>query len=172
MKIIESGMEFVTDNIFHIEKSSEYTNLGEGVKSVEFIRSVDNNLFFIEAKSSFPNPNNVTPNSDKEHKTGTELFNEAVSDICEKFMHSLNLYSAIDVGVVGSGFPEDYHPADNVKLSLFLIINGFDISWCDEIEKTLKEKMRKSLCIAKIWKPKFYVINDKIAAKRNLIVSQ
>jgi hypothetical protein len=32
--ITESGMDFVADNIFHIEKSPLYTQIGSGVRSL------------------------------------------------------------------------------------------------------------------------------------------
>ena len=45
--IYESGMAFIVDNAFQIEKSMIYKGLGEGVKSVEFIRVVDDSLLFV-----------------------------------------------------------------------------------------------------------------------------
>lgn len=170
--ITESGMEFIADNVFHIEKSPAYARLGGDVKSVEFVRAKDNKLLFIEAKSSFPNPNNPAPNPDKEDKTGDELFQEEISDICDKFTHSLNLYSAVDVGVTEDGFPPDYKPSDKVSLMFILVINGFDRSWCDEIEKALTNRMRDSICISKIWKPEVFVINDEAAASRKITVDK
>ena len=56
--IIESGMHFIAENSFYIEKSNIYTKLGEGIKSIEFVRVIDNKLLFVEAKSTFPNPSN------------------------------------------------------------------------------------------------------------------
>ena len=47
--ISESGMEFVSDNAFYIEKSDLYTKLGDGVRSVEFIRIKGDKLLFVEA---------------------------------------------------------------------------------------------------------------------------
>jgi len=105
-----SGLAFIDENVFHIEKSPLYTQLGNNVKTVEFIRSINKDLLFVEAKSSFPNPDGTIPNPKKGNKIGTELFDEEIADICEKFTHSLNLYSAIKVGVIGNGFPPDlYH---------------------------------------------------------------
>ena len=166
-----SGMDFVDDNVFHIEKSSMFTQLGEGIKSVEFIRSIGNRLLFIEAKPSFPNPNNPTPNPDKGNKTGSELFREEIDDICEKFIHSLNLYAAIDVGVTDSEFPPEYKPSDKVSLVFILVINSFEKAWCNSVEIELVNKLRKSICIFKIWKPKVHVINHKTAFQRNLIIA-
>ena len=166
-----SGMDFVDDNTFHIETSSIYKLLGEGIKSVEFIRSIGNRLLFIEATSSFPNPDNSTLNPNKGNKTGSELFQEEIDDICEKFIHSLNLYSAIDVGVTKSGFPSEYKPCDNVSLVFILVINGFKTAWCNNVEIELINKLRSKIYISKIWKPNVHVINHETAFTRNLIVS-
>jgi hypothetical protein len=168
--ITESGMQFISNNIFHIEKSLQYTKLGDSVKMVEFVRTMGDKLLFVEAKSSFPNPHNLEPNEAKGNKTGEEIFREEVADICDKFTHALNLYSAIHVGATKDGFPADYKPALKVSLMFILVIRGFERSWCDEIVMAVKEKVRKSVSIAKIWKPEILVMNDEIAANRNIIV--
>jgi hypothetical protein len=169
--ILESGMAFIAENTFHIEKSSAFACLGERIKSVEFIRAKDNKLWFVEAKSSFPNPNNPKPSPDKGDRTGDELFQEEIEDICDKFIQSLNLYSAVDVGVTEDGFPPDYKPSDKVSLLFILVINGFEMSWCDEIERALTNRLRESISMAKIWRPEISVINDKTAVARGLIAS-
>ena len=168
--IVESGMSFAADNAFHIEKSEQYTKLGKGVKSVEFVRSKGSKLLFVEAKASFPDPNNLVSNPNKGNKTGSELFREEIADICDKFIHSLNLYSSIEVGATESGFPQEYMPSDKVSLVFVLAINGFKKSWCDEVERALTNKLRESICISRIWKPKVHVINQDIAEKRGLIL--
>ena len=35
----QSGMDFIADNTFHIEESTIYTNIGDSIKTVEFIRT-------------------------------------------------------------------------------------------------------------------------------------
>jgi hypothetical protein len=50
--IIESGMPFIADNTFRIEESAAYRALGDGIKSVEFVRRKDEALMFIEAKTT------------------------------------------------------------------------------------------------------------------------
>lgn len=165
-----SNMNFIDKDAFHIEESQIYTQIGKGIKSVEFIRSMGNKLLFIEAKSSFPNPNNTTPNIEKGNKTGIELFREEIDDICEKFIHSLNLYSAIDVGVVKEGFPPEYRPSDKVYLVFILVINSFKKDWCGRVERELINKLRESICILKIWKPEVHVINHETAIQRNLTI--
>ena len=170
--IIESGMNFIADNAFRIEKSPLYTQLGSNVKSVEFIRAINDKLLFIEAKSSFPNPNNPAPNPNRGNKTGGELFREEIVEICDKFIHSLNLYSAVAIGVTDDTFPPDYNPPNKVSLLFILVINGFKMTWCDEIERALTNLIRKSIYVANIWKPEVSVINDKIASSRGLITKR
>jgi hypothetical protein len=169
--ITESGMNFAADNSFHIEKSPQYKGLDGNVKSVEFIRAKDDELWFVEAKSSLPNPNNLKPNPDKNNRTGKELLQEVIADICDKFTHSLNLYCAIDIGVIKGGFPADYKPANNVSLVFILVINGFESSWCTDVEKAINRQIRESITMSKIWKPEVLAMNDETAARRGIIVS-
>jgi hypothetical protein len=167
--IFESEMIFVADNVFHIEKSLQYAELGDRVKTVEFVRAKGDKLMFVEAKSSFPDSSNKSPNPKKENKTGDELFREEISDICDKFTHSLNLYSAVAVGITADRFPPDYKPANKVSLMFVLVINGFEKSLCDEIERALKQRIRESVCMSKIWKPDVCVMNHVTAKERHLI---
>ena len=169
--ITESNMNFIADNAFYIEKSPIYTGLGKNVKSVEFIRSKGHKLFFVEAKSSFPDPSNPNPNPKKDNKTGKELFKEEIIDICDKFVHTLNLYSAVNVGVIENGFPAEFNPSQKVSLVFVLVINGFHKSWCDEVERALANKLRESICIDKIWKPEISVLNHEEAIKRKLSIA-
>jgi hypothetical protein len=162
--ITESGMDFIADNVFHIEKSPFYTRLRGSVKSVEFVRAKGCKLMFVEAKSSFPKLN------DTDDKKSTR-FREEVEEMCDKFVHSLNLYSSIDVGVADNGFPADFKPADKVSLVFILVINGFKTAWCDPIKKALRNRVRQSRCMANIWKPEIFVINEKTAAARKLITN-
>jgi len=169
---IESDMKFVADNIFDIE---EYMASGgyDGVKSVEFVRSIGDKLLFVEAKSSFPNPDNPKPNLDKGDKTGSQRFDEEITKICDKFIHSLNLYSAVGIGVIEGGFPPEYKPADNVSLQFILVIRDHENSWCINIERALTNRIRESsICMSKIWKPEVIVMNDKIATKHKIIVGE
>ena len=168
--IIESGMSFVADNAFYIEKSPLYTQLGENVKSVEFVRSMGNKLLFVEAKSSFPNPNNPTHNPVKGYKTGFELFREEIAELCDKFIHSLNLYSSVYIGVAENGFPPEYKPSATVSIMFVLVINNFNKSWCDEVERALLNTIRESICISRIWKPEIYVLTHEMATKWKLTI--
>ena len=75
-----------------IEESAAYASIGGCVKSVEFIRAIDDKLVFVEAKTTFPNPDNPSAGND-------ERFQAEINYVCDKFIHSLNLYSSIRVGV-------------------------------------------------------------------------
>ncbi len=153
-------MEIIADNAFHIEKSGCYTKLKDCIKTVELIRAKGDNLMFIEAKSSFPNP------KDSE---SIVKFQSGIDDICDKFIHSLNLYASIAIGVNEEPLP-DFKPANKVSLKFILIINNFEHKWCRQIANALTNQLRKSDCIAKIWKPEVLAINSKTAAKYNLII--
>lgn len=73
MKVItESEMKFgkfdETD-LFHIEDSKIYKDLGSGIKTVEFILKYDeNSIVFLEAKQSCPNAANRYESEEKEKK--------------------------------------------------------------------------------------------------------
>ena len=63
MEYIESGMDFSplfeSNNTIYIEKSIFLNKLGNGVKTVEFLTLMPGKkLYFVEAKSSAPNPSN------------------------------------------------------------------------------------------------------------------
>jgi len=156
--ITESGMDFVANNTFHIEKSQLYTNLGEGVHSVEFIRAKDNTLLFVEAKTTFPNP-----------EKSEENFQTQINDICDKFIHSLSLYSSVEVGVNEKMFANDFVLSEKVFLIFILVIKNHEIKWC----RPIKQKITLTLpsYLKKIWKPEVYVLNHEAASKRKLVIT-
>ena len=160
--ITESGMDFIADNTFHIEKSDVYTKLKGSIKTVEFIRVKDDKLLFVEAKSSFPNPNN---------SESSAKFQLEIDAICDKFVHSLNLYASIAIGVNGQ-LPPDFNPAVKVSLKFVLIFNDFEQEWCVKIQKALTNQLRKSESITKIWKPYVFAMNQEMATKQNLIIEK
>ena len=70
--ITESEMnfgKFDETNLFHIEDSKIYKDLGSGIKTVEFILKYDeNSIVFLEAKKSCPNAVNRYESEEKEQK--------------------------------------------------------------------------------------------------------
>ncbi|MDR2268114.1 MAG: hypothetical protein LBD81_01530 [Holosporaceae bacterium] len=156
--IEESGMSFVTDNAFRIEKS---TNIKE-VKSVDFVLIHNKSLIFIEAKTSFPNPHNPS-------KENFEKFRKGIGDIYEKFIHSLNMYSSIKLGVRDEELPKNFINTGSVKLVFVLIIKNHETSWCNELKNILTGMFPKYL--NGIWNHEVFVINHKTAIKYKLTVS-
>jgi len=158
--ITESGMDFIADNVYRIEKSEVYSNLGEGVKTVEFVRASGDNLLFVEARTTFPNPNN--PDIGNSERFVTEL-----RDISEKFIHSLNVFSAIKIGVLHDRAEYMILP-ENVSLVFVLVIKSHKLEWCKPIEKELVAFLPRY--IKRIWKPAVYVLNHDTAVKRDIAI--
>ena len=139
-----------------IDKSEIYKKLKvDKIKSVEFIRIKDNELLFVEAKTTFPNPNKSEEN-----------FKSEIEDICDKFIHSLNLFSSVKVGVTEELFPRDFIMPEKSSLVFVLVIKNHQLGWCNEIYRKLIDSLPSYL--KKIWRPEVYVINHETAIKRNL----
>lgn len=61
--------KFDETDLFHIENSKIYKDLGLGIKTVEFILKYDeNSIVFLEAKKSCPNVANRYEAEEKEQK--------------------------------------------------------------------------------------------------------
>lgn len=155
--------DFEENKIFKIEKSKLHNKIGNGIKVVEFVLlRNENELNFIEAKSSSPRPT----------KQNVIRFNEFIEEISDKFVHSFNLfYSAIlkrnkDYGEMNNNFFE----LDNsqIKLKFILVIKGHEIEWLLPISDALKKKLSYQNTI---WKSEVIVMNDEIANKYNLVKS-
>jgi len=165
--ITESGMDFVSENTFQIEKSAAYKNSGKGIRSVEFVRVKEDKLLFVEAKTKFPNPN-PDPNNPSEENGEEKLkrFQSEINNICDKFIHSLNLFSSVKVGVTEDTFPDDFVLPDRVSLVFVLVVKNHELNYCKPIKQKLMEILPSYL--KKIWKPEVYVINHKTATKQEL----
>ena len=159
--ITESDMIFIPDNTFHIEDSSLYKSLGEGIKSVEFVRIKDRDLMFVEARKSFPNPENI----DAENLT---KFHTQIDEISEKFLHSLNLLSSVEVGVANGNYPDDFILPDKLSLVFVFVIKDHETKWCRFIRLKLLENLPTYL--KTIWRPEVFVINHQTAVNRKLAV--
>ena len=61
--------KFDETNLFHIENSKIYKDLGLGIKTVEFMLNYDeNSIVFLEAKKSCPSDANGYESEEKEQK--------------------------------------------------------------------------------------------------------
>jgi len=155
--IRESEMNFINRNAFYIEKSTLYLGMNN-IRSVEFIRVKDDSLMLIEAKKSFPNPD-----------TSGEEFESEINEICEKFIHSLNLYSSVKVGVYNEIFNDDFVPPEKVTIEFVLVIKSHKMIWCKKVRNALIVALPTYL--KKIWKPEVYVINHEIAVNEQIAVA-
>ena len=171
MKVItESEMnigKFDEADVFHIEDSKIYNNLGSGIKTVEFILKYDeNSIVFLEAKKSCPNAANRHESEEKEQK-----FEEYYSSITEKFIASLQIYLAAildkyqDVSEVGDRL-RNVDSMKNIQLKFILVIkNVEDITW---LAGPLAELKARLLQLRKIWGVEVAVLNEELAREYSL----
>ncbi len=172
MKIIpESEMNFGPydeADLFYIEQSAIYKELGSGIKTVEFIirRAEKKDIIFLEAKRSCPNPANRHESEEKEWK-----FEEYFSSITDKFIDSLQIYAAAmldryqDKTELGSNLRAVTSLKD-VQLKFVLVIkDAIDIEWLAGPRAEIEERLRK---IKNIWNVKLAVINEEIAREYKL----
>jgi hypothetical protein len=148
--INESGMDFIanTGDTYQIEKSQALATVGSNVKTVEFIRQTEGEFRFVEAKF------------DKEF---TGKFDKQKREICDKFLHSLNLYCSIVLGVADDAIPLIY---DKTRIVFVLVINDCAEDSCIKINGVLKSMLNPYL---KIWKADVAVLNLAAAKKYNII---
>jgi hypothetical protein len=161
--IEESEMSFISDDAFRIENSDTYKTLrGKGIKTVEFVRALNNEkLAFIEAKKSFANPENPLPGN-------LAKFESEAGEICEKFLHSLNLFASVKIGVYKETLPEIAQNEKTTSLVFVLVVKYHNCKGCKMIETKI-EKLLPAYLKA-IWKPEIRVVNYQKAITLNLAV--
>lgn len=154
-----SGMQFIADDAFPIEDSEAYKKAkrGNGLRSVEFVRVMGGNLVFIEARSTVAHPDN-----------SPEAYKKEVAEICEKFIHSLNLLSAIRIGIVEEMLPDAFSDGHRLCLFFTVVIRNHEDSWCRPIKRQLENLLPGY--IKQIWQPKIFVINYEIAKQMQIAV--
>lgn len=172
MKVIaESEMnfgKFDEAELFHIEDSKIYKELGSGIKTVEFILKYNkNSILFLEAKKSCPNAANQYESKEKEEK-----FKEYYDSITEKFIASLQIYLAAifdkfeDTSEVGDNL-KSIHGLKDIQLKFVLVIkNATDITWLAGPMAELKARL---LQMRKIWGVKIAVLNEELAGEYGLL---
>lgn len=172
MKIItESEMnfgEFDEETLFHIENSKIYKDLGDGIKTVEFILKYDeNSIVFLEAKKTCPNKENRKESPEKEKK-----FEEYYSSIVEKFVASLQIYLASilnkypDTSEMGEKL-RTITDMKEIKLKFVLVVKkADDITWLVGPAAELKARL---LQIRKIWGVEVAVLNEEMAKEYGIV---
>lgn len=161
--ISESDMnfgEYDETKLFQIEKSSIYRTLGKGVRTVEFVLyHRPNEILFIEAKSSSPKSNNQVS------------FNDFITEISEKFTHSIDLYFSLVLKRLNDesdDMPECFKSANYAmaRIKLLLVINGHQLDWLRPISDSLKNALKRQL---KTWNLELAVLNHELAEKYDLL---
>ena len=160
----DSGMYFIRDNAFRIEESDVHEKVkSNGIKVVEFTRVIENHLYFVEAKKSLYDPNSG--------ERAVRFFREEIEKIRDKFIHSLNLFASVKVGVLEENFPDDFELPKNVLLVFALVVKEHDILQCkltnDALVKSISQTMPQYWM--HIWKPIVQVVNHEMAVKQNLV---
>lgn len=171
MKIIqESKMNFGPfdeKNLFHIEESQIYKELGDGIKTVEFIvKNGRDDIVFLEAKESCPNVSNRYESEEKEKK-----FEEYYISITDKFVESLQIFLSVlmdkheNISEVGMELSH-IHSMRNIKMKFILVVRkAKDIAWLAGPLAELKARLRY---IRKIWNIDIIVLNEELAKKNKL----
>ena len=95
-------------------------------------------------------------------------FQEEINNICDKFIHSLNLFASIKIGVNEEIFANDFALPETLSLVFMLVIKNHESSWCRHIKSKLISTL--SSYYKKIWKPEVHVLNHETAIKQNLTV--
>lgn len=172
MKIIpESEMNFgpfAEADLFQIEKSKIYKELGTGVKTVEFVlRADEKRIVFLEAKKSCPNMANRYESEEKEQK-----FEEYYSSVTEKFAASLQIYLASvlnryeDISEVGREL-RNVESLQDIQLKFILVVKkAEDIAWLAGPRAELEARLRQ---LRKIWRIEVAVLNEELAREYRLM---
>ena len=154
-------MAFVADNVFHIEKSALYGKLAsKGVKSVEFVGVQDDKLLFVEARTTLPKP------GDDPSAENPLRFQEEINDICDKFIHSIQLFSSVKIAVNEATLPCDFAMPEKVSLSFILVVKELGAKSCRRTEETLKANLPSYF--KKIWRPRVRVLNHEDAVGQGI----
>jgi len=168
--ITESEMnfgKFDEENLFHIENSKIYKDLGSGIKTVEFIlKWKKNEILFLEAKTTCPNSANKNESMEK-----TQKFEEYYSEITEKFIDSLQVYLAAvmgryqDLAEIGAEL-RSVDSMKEIRLKFILVVkNAKDITW---LAGPLAELKARLLQVRKIWGVEVAVLNEELAKENKL----
>lgn len=163
IKITESKMVFEPyeeDDIFEIEKSKINQMAGDCINTVEFVLVRDvSKILFVEAKSSTPR-----------ESTDKYRYEEFITEIKEKFIHSFELYQALrcqryDINMqIGTNLKNLDWKQGEIKF--VFVIHGHQKEWLPPIREALLKAMDS---FNKIWKSDIIVLNDEMAMRWNLV---
>lgn len=170
--IIESSMTFgpyPDGYCFHIENSTAYQKVRDGVPMAEFLllRSKNGNpysVWVVEAKSSAPQPGNKMS------------FDEYIEDIKGKLTNALSLGLAVCLKRHAAAATELPEPFKSLDLSvadfrLLLVIHGHQDAWLPPLKDALSKALRSTVKIWALSATAVEVINDSLARQYGLILA-
>ena len=154
MKTIhESGVDFGPyreEELFHIEQSKLYQDLGQGLKATEFVLQADNNIIFVEAKTNAPNPENKDDSSED----------------------SLGVYTAAllkrypDTSEIGVSLQRPDLAGIKIVFALVITNPAAETDWLSPIKSVLEDRLRRWM---KIWDIDIIVLNQALAKRFGII---
>lgn len=168
---IESGMTFGPydkNDVFRIEKSELYQKVFiHDLRTLEFVIWHNENLVFLEAKTSTPDYRNTNESDEKKKK-----YKKFINSIAEKFEDSIDLYFSLITGrQIDSDFSEKLLKLDYSKINIVLVVvikNAYGeslIHYKDKLNTMLKVKM-------KVWNIKNILFIDEEKAQEKGFVRE
>lgn len=170
-EIHESDMifRFPEEVLFHIEQSEAYKHTQDHMRMSELIyykKEEENQcIISLEAKKTAPNPNS------EKVKNPKKKFQDYISEICEKFLNSLDLFFHMVLrndSEIPSGFDDIQY--ERVRFLFVLVIKNQKKEWLGAVSETLNQELQSYIRVHNIWKAKVIVINEEIAIAKRLAV--
>lgn len=165
--IPESDMkfgEYKEKQVFQIEECVQYTEKlrQHEVRCCEFILLRSNKLYFVEAKSSYPDPIGGIVKDEKQ-------YDKDIREIAEKMRHSLELYANILLNRYSQdGVSQEMKNVKELEMRLILVIKNADRSWIDPLHDIFRKELNAEM---RIWKiPDFIILNEEMARKKHFII--
>ena len=157
--VYHSKMGFIYDNVFPIEEQGLNVRLGEGIRTVEFNRCMKSKLVFVEARTTFAQTDGI------DISDGTNL-QKQTQEVVEKFIHSLNIYAAIKIGVIDEPMSNHSTP-DKISIVFVLVVKRGTSQGCRKLSKIVFNQIPS--WFTKIWGLKVYAVNGQTAINRGLV---
>jgi hypothetical protein len=162
IQIVESEVTFGPfdpNDIYQIEQSP-YVRLSQNIKCCEFVLLKQNQLIFIEAKSSIP-------------REQEQFF----SDVCEKFIHSVQL---MVFGAIGKVAPIESELPNNLKtldwsqcnFKLWLVIPTIPKQYLPPLNDKFKKYLKIQCKLWGIRHDDIAVLNADLCNQLGLIISK
>ena len=164
MIIRESEMNFGPfdeKDVFYIEQSTLYKELGENVKIAEFVFKKRGSIVFVEAKASAPNPNGDIP----------EDFSTYIQKISQKLNNTFTLLLSAKLRIAKDSEKKtdnfiQLEEISNMKIAFRLVIREAQKEHLRPIQDALQKEL---LSQSKIWNIEVKVINADIARQYKII---